>query len=118
MRRTFVETPLFRATARLLLSDDLLRALQLVLLDNPERGMVIRGTGGARKIRIALANAGKSGGARVIYLSVPHSERIYLLLAYDKHVADTISEAGRKVLARLVQQIKAEPLGSEPPDVP
>ena len=35
---------------------------------NPECGDVIQGTGGFRKVRVGRGSAGKSGGARVIYI--------------------------------------------------
>jgi hypothetical protein len=64
VRLTFVETPLFAATAKSVLTDDELRAAQSTLLENPTAGATIRGTGGARKLRVALPGGGKSGGAR------------------------------------------------------
>jgi hypothetical protein len=38
-----------------------------VLVENPERGDVIKGGGGIRKLRHALPGRGKSSGVRVIY---------------------------------------------------
>ena len=108
MRLTFIETPLFAATARGVLSDAELRAAQGALLEDPQAGAVIRGAGGARKLRVALPGGGKSGGARVIYVYAAARARVYLLLAYPKNVADSISDAGRKVLASEVRRIQAE----------
>ncbi|GJG86025.1 hypothetical protein tb265_12060 [Gemmatimonadetes bacterium T265] len=68
VRLTFVETPLFASTAKGVLSDAELRAMQDALLDDPQAGAVVRGTGGARKLRVALPGGGKSGGARVLYV--------------------------------------------------
>jgi hypothetical protein len=111
VRLTFVETPLFASTAKGVLSDAELRAAQGALLENPKAGPTIRGTHGARKLRVALPGGGKSGGARVIYVHVEACARAYLLLAYPKNVADDISEEGRKVLAGLVDKIMAEGCG-------
>lgn len=108
MRLTFVETSLFAGTAKGVLSDAELRAAQDALLDDPQAGAVIRGTGGARKLRVALPGGGKSGGARVIYVYAAARARVYLLLAYLKTVADSISDAGRKVLAGHVRAIQEE----------
>jgi hypothetical protein len=108
VRLTFVETPLFAGTAKGVLSDETLRAVQDALLDDPQAGAVIRGTGGARTRRVALPGGGKSGGARVIYVYVAARARGYLLLAYPKNVADTVSDAGRKVLAAHVRAIQEE----------
>lgn len=108
MRLTFVETPLFASTVKSVLSDEELRAAQHALLDDPQAGAVVRGTGGARKLRVALPGGGKSGGARIIYVYVAARARVYLLLAYPKNVAGSISDAGRKVLAGHVRAIQGE----------
>lgn len=63
----FIETSIFTQLAAELLDDESLRTLQNLLLEKPERGPVIAGTGGLRKLRLALPGRGKRGGARVIY---------------------------------------------------
>ena len=69
--RLFIYTAPFRSCWKAMgLSDEDLLTLEEVLLRNPQRGDVIEGTGGARKLRIRLNNnRGKSGGGRVIYLA-------------------------------------------------
>lgn len=104
----FVETPLFVATAKSVLTDGELRAAQDVLLDDPRAGDVDRGTGGARKLRVALPGRGKSGGARVFYIYVEARAKVYLLLAYPKNVAGALSEVGRRTLRTVVEAIYAE----------
>ena len=52
------------------MNDTDLVQLEEILLENPQKGDVIEGTGGARKLRIQIGNHGKSGGGRVIYLDV------------------------------------------------
>lgn len=49
------------------LSEDEYLGLQSFLLQYPEVGKIVRGSGGVRKIRWAIAGKGKSGGVRVIY---------------------------------------------------
>jgi hypothetical protein len=49
----FVETPVFTREVVELLDDEELRSLQLALLQRPELGPVIRGSGGLRKLRWA-----------------------------------------------------------------
>jgi hypothetical protein len=46
----FIETPIFAADVRALLSDDEYAALQQQLVTMPNAGDVIAGTGGLRKI--------------------------------------------------------------------
>ena len=84
VRLVFIETSIFRKTAEALLSDATMRALEDMLLENPRAGAVEDGTGGARKIRVALPGRGKSAGARVLYIYVEHTARIYYLLVYPR----------------------------------
>jgi len=49
----FIETPTFTRSVLELLSDDEYSDLQLVLADNPERGDILKGGGGIRKLRYA-----------------------------------------------------------------
>jgi hypothetical protein len=62
----FIETPVFTRAVGELLDDEELRSLQLALLQRPELGPVIQGSGGLRKLRWAVAGRGKRGGLRVI----------------------------------------------------
>jgi len=90
------------------LGDDELRTLQDILIDDPEAGAIIQGTGGARKVRIPLEGRGKSGGGRVIYVDVIVRERIYLLLAYPKNVQTDLTPEQKKMVRKLVETIKEE----------
>lgn len=77
MKRTFIEVPLFtKKWKELGLTDEDLRDLQNILLQNPKSGDVIQGTGGLRKIRIPMKGRGKSGGSRVIYVDIEIKEVI------------------------------------------
>ena len=63
MKRTFIEVPLFtKKWKELGLTDEDLRDLQNILLQNPKSGDVIQGTGGLRKIRIPMKGRGKVVG--------------------------------------------------------
>ena len=57
----FIETPIFTKQVLKLLDDEAYKELQENLINNPEQGDLIQGTGGVRKTRWAL-NQGKSGG--------------------------------------------------------
>lgn len=68
MRLTFVYTATFASDwRRLRLGDEEARALEQLILENPESGAVIRESGGARKLRFAPRGRGKSGAVRVVY---------------------------------------------------
>ena len=86
------------------MSDDGYRALQAALIENPDTGDVIRGTGGLRKMRWRTAGRGKRGGIRVIYYWWVARDRCYLLLAYPKSVQDDLTSEQRKVLTNLMKQ--------------
>jgi hypothetical protein len=90
------------------LSEDDLKKLEEILLENPQLGDVIEGTGGARKMRIQIENRGKSGGGRVIYVDVFEKEKLYFLLAYPKNVQDNLTPDQKKQVRKLVEAIKKE----------
>ena len=110
MTRLFVFTAPFRSCWKAMgLDDDDLVQLEQLLLENPQRGDVIEGTGGARKMRIRLNdNRGKSGGGRVIYVDIFEKERIYLLFAYPKNVQENLTSEQKKAIKKLIDEIKKE----------
>lgn len=89
MTRSFVICEEFeKSWKRLELGDEEMIQVQDMLLADPSSGDMMRGTGGARKLRIAINGHGKSGGARVIYVDFIRAEKIYLITAYGKRVRD------------------------------
>ena len=60
----FIETPTFSRMVTDLLSDDDYGEMQNELLEDPERGILIKGGGGLRKLRYAIQGRGKRGGVR------------------------------------------------------
>lgn len=106
----FVETLLFTRRIVDLGLDEALRNLQERLAENPELGDLDPGTGGLRKGRMPDPTRGKGtrGGARVLYLHVPHVSLIYLVYVYTKGEDDTLTRAQKRALAAVVRQIKAE----------
>jgi len=107
MIRKFVETIIFtRQWKALGLDDDDLFKLQNHLIKNPHEGDVIIGSGGARKIRFALSQKGKSGGARVIYVNVVQDEEIHLLLCYTKGKQENLTEEQKRQLKVFIKAIK------------
>nr|WP_245635174.1 type II toxin-antitoxin system RelE/ParE family toxin [Marinobacterium profundum] len=84
-----------------------MRALQEELIAQPDKGNLIQGTGGLRKIRIATGGQGKSGSIRVIYfLATP--DVIYLVLAYPKSMKDTLTATEKSELKKLTKLLKGE----------
>jgi hypothetical protein len=107
--RTFIEVPLFsRRWKEIGLGDDELRALQIMLLKDPQSGPVMEGTGGIRKVRFPLENKGKSGSVRVCYTDFEEYEVIYLITAFTKDEQDNLTKDEKNVLKKLVKSLKDE----------
>lgn len=104
----FVYTRLFLSSADGLLAESDFQDLEQRLVENPRAGVVERGTGGVRKLRVALSGRGRSGGARVIYLCVEKRGRVYLLLVYPKNQKASLTTAERNRLKQLTQQLEGE----------
>jgi mRNA-degrading endonuclease RelE of RelBE toxin-antitoxin system len=79
-----VETSIFTRQVVELLGEDEYRELQVALVERPDAGPVIQGSGGLRKVRWAVKGQGKRGGVRVIYYWAVDSERLLMLLIYSK----------------------------------
>lgn len=103
----FIETSIFTKQIKALATGDELRALQTELIAQPEKGDLIQGTGGLRKIRMATGQQGKSGSARVIYF-LATAEMIYLVLAYAKSEKESLTSAEKAELKRLTTLLKGE----------
>ena len=98
----FVELPIFSRCANELFSDDDMRVLQVILLENPSAGDLIPGGRGLRKLRVPLPGRGKRGGARVIYYHWVSHEQCYLVYAYAKNVAADLTKDQLRRLADVI----------------
>lgn len=109
MIRTFIEVPLFsKRWKEIGLGEEELRALQIMLLKDPESGPVMEGTGGIRKVRFPLKNRGKSGSVRVCYTDFAEYEVTYLITAFEKKDQENLSDNEKNVLRKLVKALKEE----------
>ena len=107
MRREFIRTDIFEEDWRDAgLNDDDLSELEDLLLENPKAGDVIPHLSGGRKLRFAASGRGKSGGVRVVYVDVVVREHIYLLLAYPKNVQTDLTAAQKRILNKIIAEIK------------
>lgn len=102
----FVELPRFTAIVTALVADEDYRQFQKELIENPERGDVIQGTGGFRKARMRLVGGGKSGGARVIYLYLPEHAVIFLATLYKKSKQENLAEHEKQALKQIAHDLK------------
>ncbi len=110
MKLVFFETPLFTRQLPDYLHDESYRTLQRALLENPEIGKVMPGTGGFRKIRWEdpRRGKGKRGGLRVIYYYLTADRQIWFFTVYDKDEATDLSSGEKKALKKAIQaELKA-----------
>lgn len=98
----FIEYPLFTRNLSLLRDDDGYLELQLHLMERPESGVVIPGSGGLRKLRWAGSGRGKRGGLRLIYYYVTAEGEILLLHLYAKNETENLDAAMTKQLKQHV----------------
>ncbi|NOT68676.1 MAG: type II toxin-antitoxin system RelE/ParE family toxin [Methylophilaceae bacterium] len=101
----FIETPTFTRMVMALLADDEYRGLQNVLMEDPERGDLVKGGGGIRKMRHAAQGRGKSGGVRVIYYWIKDNHQIYLLVVYPKSKKDNLTDKETAILHEFVKEL-------------
>ncbi len=106
--QTVVETAEFLARSSKLMSEEQRAQVVEILARDPECGEIMRGTGGVRKVRVALSGRGKSGGARVIYYF--HSERlpVFALTVFAKNERANLTQGERNAMAVVVRTIKQQ----------
>ena len=102
---TVVETPEFLSATRKLLNEEERAQLVDFLAMNPDAGDLIAGTGGVRKVRWALPDRGKRGGARVIYFYYDAGMPLFALTAYAKNERSDVSQQDRNDFKRFTSQL-------------
>ncbi len=98
-----IETPIFTRRIQAILSDDEYRLLQAQLVQKPDAGKIISGSGGLRKLRWFAGGHGKRGGIRVIYYWFVSPEVVLMLFAYPKNEQDDLTAAQLKQLKKIVK---------------
>ena len=98
---SFVESRLFTRLVGDYLTDDEYARLQAALAEAPERGAIVPGSGGVRKLRWAQPGRAKRGGVRVIYYAKLHEGVIWMLTIYAKNEEQSIP-------AHVLRRIKEE----------
>ena len=102
---TVVELPEYLRRAERLLSEQVRTDLVDYLAAHPKAGVIMRGTGGIRKLRWAREGMGKSGGVRVIYYYHDEQMPLYLLTIFGKGAKDNLTQAEQNALRRLVRTL-------------
>ena len=105
----FVESRVFSKQIREL-GVEVLARIQSDLVQNPERGAVVKGTHGVRKARVAdpVSTRGKSGSYRYLYLYLEHAGRIHLLYLFSKGEQADLSPQQKQIIGALSQEIGKE----------
>ncbi len=98
-----IETPIFTRKIQTILSDEEYRLLQIHLINKPDSGKIIRGSGGLRKLRWSAGGHGKRSGIRVIYYWFVSQDTVLLLFAYSKSEQDELTPEQLKQLKRVIE---------------
>ena len=105
MKAVFIELPAFERHRADYLDDEGFRALQLLLMKEPEAGAPMPETGGLRKLRYpdARRGKGKRGGLRVIYYWWLGGRQLWLFTVYDKDEMSDLTPAQRKMFKTMIK---------------
>ena len=109
----FIELPVFTKRLEALAkehADDVLLEIQNDLLEKPDRGTVIQGTGGVRKARAAgpARGKGKRGGFRYLYYYIERDGQIFLLMVFSKDEQDDLTKEQKKALKKIIGELQEE----------
>lgn len=103
---TVIETPYFRKKSPKVLSENEVEELKFFLATNPEKGDVVPGLGGIRKVRWQAQQKGKLGGARVIYFFHNMTLPLFLLDVYAKSEKGDLSSEDKKMLKAMGDEMR------------
>jgi hypothetical protein len=87
---TFIESSVFERVRPAYLDDDEYAELQQYMIQAPEAGQLIPGSGGVRKLRWSRSGMGKRGGLRVIYFVQHQPNEFWMLTLYAKAKHDNV----------------------------
>lgn len=106
MTREFIMTSIFdKQWKEMGLYDKQLAQLQQIILDNPQIGSVIKGTGRLRKMRFAIDGKGKSGSIRVTYVDFAAYGIVYLIYTYSKNKKENLTKAECHMYKKMIDAI-------------
>ena len=101
----FIETTAFSRMRENYLEDRQFNLLKLYLMEFPDAGNILKGSGGIRKLRWGSSHQGKRGGLRIIYYWITRDEQILFLTVYRKNEATDISKGAIKEMRKIVNSL-------------
>lgn len=96
----------FQKKGLALLGEEGFDALIRFLVDYPESGDVIPGTGGLRKLRWGRPGMGVRGGAKVITCLFLHKEIVFALSIYSKSKTKNLDSKALHDLSKQAEALK------------
>jgi len=99
-----IETSIFTKLIKELMSDDEYKDFQEILVNRPDMGDLIQGSGGLRKARWKLEGRGKSGGVRMIYYWVTTDDQIRMIYVYPKGKQENLTSSQLAQLKQIVER--------------
>ena len=105
MNIVFIETPEFIKKIDAISSTKEILNLQLELIADPLKGKIIKGTGGARKIRMKIGGRGKSAGARTIYYYTDLRGEIWLLEVFLKKDKSGLNANEKNKIKKFIKEV-------------
>ena len=101
---TVVETLLFQKQWPQYWTEDERGEFAAFIAASPEYGVVVKESGGIRKVRWKRKGTGKSGGVRVIYFLRTEAGEVVLLTLYAKSETDNLKGAELKEIRRALDE--------------
>lgn len=100
-------TPKFLRLAKKEMTSEALQALIDELTLYPEKGVIMPGTGGIRKLRWQTGknNKGKSGGVRILYYYDKHGIFILLITLFNKSNKENIDDSEKNTLKKILPEL-------------
>ena len=100
-----IETTSFSSIRENYFDDSQFQMPQLYLMDRPDAGDIIKGSGGVRKLRWGLQGTGKRGGVRVIYYWITKDHQFLFLTAYAKNETSDLSRDLNKAMREILKDL-------------
>ena len=102
---TFVESSTFERVCPVYLDDDEYAELQQFMMQNPDVGHVVAGSGGIRKLRWTRPGMGKRGGLQVIHFVRYEPNEFWMLTIYAETKRDNVPA---HILKQLLEAFRNE----------